>query len=495
MSSVFKRIIENVATRIMFIIYISIILITGFFIIFGYYSQLNLQELRQYDRLEAIVATVATQIDGDEHEKMMEDHLFEDDIMSNDENFTYHHLQTQLDNAATVNKLKKPIYTMVYNEDSSFFQFGVTSDPEPYFRHSYVNYPQILLDSIDVGSSIPSYESENGEWLSAFYPIKNSQGETVAIIEADVEFTGFINEVQREYLNETLIALGVIILMALVLIPYTRKILKEEELRMEQARLQAAIIREKNRDITDSINYALKIQSAILPPLSEFDNLLPESFVFFKPKDIVAGDFYFLEEFEGHVYVAVADCTGHGVPGAMVSVICSNALSHAVHHSNITDPGKILDAVTDIVVEKFKSSPDGIKDGMDICLCKINVETRVVEYSGANNALYIIKADDEFISIKPCKQPIGQFDYRKSFVTHTFNLDKKDSIYLFTDGFADQFGGANGKKLKYKPFKNELISSNDKPLADQLAILDKFFEDWKGEYEQVDDVCVIGIRF
>ena len=490
----FKRIIENVATRIMFIIYISIILVTGFFIIFGYYSQLNLQELRQYDRLKAIVATVATQIDGDEHQKMMEAHPFIDDITSNEESMSYHHLQTQLEHAATVNELEKPIYTMVYNEDSAFFEFGVTSDPNPYFRHSYVNFPQILLDSMDVGSSIPSYESENGEWLSAFYPIKNSEGHTVAILEADVEFTGFIEDVKREYLNETLIALGVIILMAFVLIPYTRKILREEELRKEQARIQAAIIKEKNRDITDSINYALKIQSAILPPLTTFENLLPESFVFFKPKDIVAGDFYFLEEFEGHIYVAVADCTGHGVPGAMVSVICSNALSYVVKDSNITDPGKILDAVTDIVIEKFKSSPDGIKDGMDISLCKINVANKTVDYAGANNALYIIKNGGEFSSIKPDKQPIGQFDHRKPFSTHSLQLESCDSIYLFTDGFADQFGGTNGKKLKYKPFKNELISSNNKPLTDQLLILDKFFEDWKGDYEQVDDVCVIGIR-
>ena len=192
--------------------------------------------------------------------------------------------------------------------------------------------------------------------------------------------------------------------------------------------------------------------------------------------------------------MAVADCTGHGVPGAMVSVICSNALSYVVQDSNITDPGKILDAVTDIVIEKFKSSPDGIKDGMDICLCKINVENRTVEYAGANNPLYIIRKDDDFESIKPNKQPIGQFSHRVPFVTTKLTLEPNDSIYLFTDGFADQFGGDNGKKLKYKPFKHELISANDRDLSDQVAILDVFFENWKGDYEQVDDVCVIGIR-
>jgi serine phosphatase RsbU (regulator of sigma subunit) len=478
----------------MLMIYVSIIFVTAFFIIFGYYTQLKLQEKRQYDRLNAIVSTIAVQIDGDEHQQMMEDHTGFDDISSVGENMTYHHIYSQLKSAAEVNNLESDMYTLVYNEDLEYFQFGVASAKTPYFRHNYKNFPKILLDSMEVGTNIPPYQSENGTWISSFHPIKNMEGKTVAVLQADTVFQTFIDDVRSAYLGQTLISLGVIILLAFFLVPYTRKILREEEERKEQARLQAAIIKEKNRDITDSINYALKIQSAILPALADFENILPESFVFFKPKDIVAGDFYFLEEFQGHIYVAVADCTGHGVPGAMVSVICSNALSYVVQYANITDPGMILDAVTDIVIKKFASSPDGIKDGMDVCLCKIDVKSRKVEYAGANNALYIINSEGEFSSIKPDKQPIGQFDYRKPFTTHHIQLQKNDSIYLFTDGFADQFGGDKGKKLKYKPFKHELISSNDQPLQNQLAILDKFFENWMGDYEQVDDVCVIGIR-
>ena len=477
----------------MLIIYVTIILLTTFFIVFGYYTQLNLQEVRQYDRLTAIVTSVAISIDGDEHELMMTDHPNKDDIVSTDANMTYYSINEVTNTAAIANKLSSPIYTLVYNEGDENFEFGVTSDPDPYFRHSYINFPQVLIDSMDVGGIIPSYESENGVWLSAFHPIKNSKGNTVALLEADVEFTMFIEDVRKQYLGQALIALGVIVVIALFLIPYSRKILREEELRKEQAQVQAAIIKEKNNDITDSINYALKIQNAILPSMSDFDRLLPECFVFYKPKDIVAGDFYFLEEFQGDIYVAVADCTGHGVPGAMVSVICSNALSYVVHDSKITEPGKILDAVTDIVVDKFQSSTDGIKDGMDICLCKINIEKRTVEYSGANNPLYLVK-DGGLETIKPNKQPIGQFEYRVPFDTHSIQLDKGDIIYLFTDGFADQFGGDNGKKLKYKPFKNELIQSHEQPLHEQMVILDNFFEKWKGEYEQVDDVCVIGIR-
>jgi len=490
------KILGNIATRMMFIIYITIILLTAFFIVFGYYNQLSLQEDRQHDRLTAIVTSIAISIDGDEHQKMTNDHLKKNDITKNEENAAYLSIHNSIKKAAESNDLTSPIYTLMYEEDKGYFEFGVTSDPEPYYRHSYKNYPQLLLDSMDVGGVIPSYESENGVWLSAFCPIKNRKGETVAILESDAEFTSFIADVRKEYLNQALISLAVIVLISIFLITYSRKILKEEERRNEEDRLQKAIIEEKNKDITDSINYALKIQSAILPSISLFDKLFEDSFIYFKPKDIVAGDFYFLEEFEGDAYLAVADCTGHGVPGAMVSMICSNALNYVVHDANITDPGKILDAVTDIVIQKFQMSPDGIKDGMDICLCKINREKRTVEYAGANNALYIIKnGSTEIETIKPNKQPIGQFSHRVPFDTHKLQMAENDIIYLFTDGFADQFGGEKGKKMKYKPFKQLLINNHKKPLCDQKELLNSGFDQWMRGFEQVDDVCVAAVKF
>ncbi len=498
MSNLIKRLVGNIATRIMLIFYLTIIFLSSFFIIFGYFNQLSLQEEKQHEKLRAIVSSVVSALDGDEHEQMMIDHANIDDISVAESNITYLEIHEILAKVAEKNDLNFPIYTLVYEEENNVFEFGVTSEKEPYFRHEYTKFPQILLDNIDIGGIIPSYKSENGIWLSAFEPLKNSQGETVALIEADIEFSYFISEVRKQYGYQALIALVVIILVALILIPRTRKILKQEEELKNQFQAQNEIIKEKNKSITDSINYALKIQSAILPSLSKFSDLLKENFVFYKPKDIVAGDFYFLEKFNGDIYVAVADCTGHGVPGAMVSVICSNALGYVIHDSKITSPGKILDEVTEIVTKKFESSPDGIKDGMDICLCKINLKERKLEYAGANNALYFIRESSKEIEcIPPNKQPIGQFDYRVPFVTHELNLEKNDIIYLFTDGFADQFGGENGKKLKSKLFKDLLwkLQENGKDLHNQGYFLDNFFEDWKGNNEQVDDVCVIGIRF
>jgi serine phosphatase RsbU (regulator of sigma subunit) len=477
----------------MFIFYLSIILVTAFFLVFGYFTQLSLQEEKQHDKLKGIVSSVAIAIDGDDHQKMMIDHPEKDGIKTNESNMTYHSIQKSLKAAVDANGLESPIYTLVYVSEKEIFEFGVTSDPNPYFRHDYKNYPPQLVDQMDEGGTIPLYESENGVWLSAFYPIKNKAGETVGLIEADVEFTEFIYMVRAQYFRQSMIALGVIILLALVLIPYTRKVLKEDEKQKLQLQQQSEIIAEKNRDITDSINYALKIQNTILPPLENFGKAFKECFVLYKPKDIVAGDFYFLERVDNFVYVAAADCTGHGVPGAMVSVICSNALSHAVHEKKLSSTAEILDAVRDVVVQKFKSSPDGIKDGMDISICRLDLGTNQLQYSGANNPIYIIAEKDVEI-VKGDKQPVGSYDYAKPFTMKEKQLQTGNLVYLFTDGFADQFGGFKGKKFKYKPFKDLLCEIKNRPLEEQMVTLDQKFEDWKGDFEQVDDVCVIGFK-
>ena len=477
----------------MFIFYLSLILITAFFLIFGYYNQLALQEEKQHEKLKGIVTSLSIAIDGNDHQKMMEDHPEMDAINSTEGNMTYYHIHEILKKAVEANQLESPIYTLVYSNEDEVFQFGVTSDPNPYFRHDYKNFPKDLIDKMDVGGVIPLYESENGMWLSAFHPLKNHQGQTVGLIEADVEFSSFIANVRKQYLRQSGIALGAILILALIMIPYTRKVLKEDERQKNKLRIQTEIIQEKNRDITDSINYALKIQNTILPSQSEFNKAFEDCFVLYKPKDIVAGDFYFLEQKGDNVFVACADCTGHGVPGAMVSVICSNALSFAIGEKGLTNTGKILDTVRDVVVEKFKSSPDGIKDGMDISLCRFNVKTREVQYSGANNSLYVLRGQELEI-IKADKQPVGQFDHAKPFKYYDLSLNANDRVYLYTDGYADQFGGEKGKKLKYKAFKELIIENAQNPMNSQCEIIDDKFEKWKGDYEQIDDVCVIGVQ-
>ena len=250
-------------------------------------------------------------------------------------------------------------------------------------------------------------------------------------------------------------------------------------------------LNETHREITDSINYAKRIQSAILPQIKVVKEYLKESFILYKPKDVVAGDFYWMEQKNGKVLFAAADCTGHGVPGAMVSVVCNNGLNRSVREHGLTIPGEILDKTREIVVQEFKKSEEDVKDGMDIALCSI--EGMKLQYAGAYNPLWIIR-NSEIIETKANKQPIGQFEKPEPYTTHSFDLEKGDAIYIFSDGYVDQFGGERGKKFKAKAFRELLLSIQDKAMEEQKITINETFETWKGDLEQIDDVCVIGVR-
>ncbi|HXB12824.1 MAG TPA: SpoIIE family protein phosphatase, partial [Bacteroidia bacterium] len=246
-----------------------------------------------------------------------------------------------------------------------------------------------------------------------------------------------------------------------------------------------------------------QLQDAILPPLRLIKQHLPESFVFYKPKDIVAGDFYWMEKTGDTLLVAAADCTGHGVPGALVSVVCSNALNRAVKEFKIKEPGKILDKVRELVVETFsQKDPLGekkweIQDGMDISLVAIShrplANSFDVQWSGANNALWYVQ-NNEMKEIPADKQPISRYYNDTSFNTHTLDLKKGDTLYLFTDGYADQFGGDKGKKLRNIQFKQILFANTTKPMEEQKRLLEDALNEWKGSLTQVDDILVMGIR-
>lgn len=259
--------------------------------------------------------------------------------------------------------------------------------------------------------------------------------------------------------------------------------------------LQKKEVEQKNKEITDSINYAKRLQDAILPPRSAWNSIFPESFIYYHPKDIVAGDFYFLEQVDDYVVFAAADCTGHGVPGAMVSMVCSNALSRAVKEFKITEAGKILDKVTDLVQETFSKSESEVRDGMDISICTLNRKNLELSWAGANNPLWFVRQNEQEIQeLKPDKQPVGKTEHRSNFNTQRFVLQKGDILYLFTDGFADQFGGESGKKFKLKKLKSLLTQNLHLSMPEQHEVILQSFETWKGQLEQIDDLCVIGIK-
>jgi len=260
--------------------------------------------------------------------------------------------------------------------------------------------------------------------------------------------------------------------------------------------IQKEKIQEKQKEITDSITYAKRIQKSILPYESNILSSLPQSFVLYKPKDIVSGDFYWFRKIDNIVLIAAADCTGHGVPGAFTSLICSEKLNEAVKSN--TDPGEILSQVNKEVRFTLRQdeSADSSRDGMDIAICSINLESGVVRYAGANRPLWILRKDHKEIEeITATKKAIGGFtEDDQIFKTHEIQLNLDDSIYLCSDGFADQLGGPKGKKLMTKNFKHLLSVGQNKSMKDQKEYLENYLTDWIGTNEQIDDILVIGIR-
>lgn len=253
---------------------------------------------------------------------------------------------------------------------------------------------------------------------------------------------------------------------------------------------------EKNKDITDSINYARRIQQAKLPSRKEIQVELPNSFILFKPKDIVSGDFYYFHKNENSVFIASADCTGHGVPGAFMSIIGIEKLNDALKLS--TDTSEILSHLNKGVKISLRQTDreESTRDGMDIAFCSVDKKTRVVKYAGANRPLWIIRnGQTELEEIKATKNAIGGLtEDDQHFETHEIILQKGDTFYIFTDGYADQFSGQNGKKLYTKKFKEILVNIQSKTMQEQETYLDNFIENWKAGKPQVDDILVIGVQ-
>jgi serine phosphatase RsbU (regulator of sigma subunit) len=274
--------------------------------------------------------------------------------------------------------------------------------------------------------------------------------------------------------------------------------------RTEEVVRQKEEIETKNQElevlykhVTDSIKYAKRIQEAILPPDSLVKRVLPNSFVLYKPKDIVSGDFYWIDEKDDKTLFAAVDCTGHGVPGAFMSIVGYNILKHSVNNNNFTTPSLILDALNQGVSETLHHGHEEsqAKDGMDLSFCTIDYKNMELQYAGAFNPLYLIR-NGELIQTKADKFPIGLFlgEEKKKFTNHKIKLQKDDHIYIFSDGYADQFGGPNGKKFMANHFRDLLLDVHKYPIDKQKDILNKTIEEWRGPLDQVDDILVIGVK-
>ena len=333
------------------------------------------------------------------------------------------------------------------------------------------------LDKLSATEDLAKYESEKE------FEIKQKLDSLKHLDEIRIQQA----EIKTQKVIEGVLFVGILLVISFLVFVYKQ---------LNNTKKQKDLIEEKQAEITDSINYAKKIQDAMMTSSVYLKETLPKSFIFFKPKDVVSGDFYWIyKDQEENIFFTVADCTGHGIPGAFMSMIGTSLLNEIIIDKGVKDTDKILGEMRSQIIKSLHQEEDGAqKDGMDISLCKLNIKKKLVEFSGAHNSLIHI-SEDELNNYRGDHQPVGLLTGdKKPFTKHEVKLKKNDMLYIYSDGYQDQFGGEKGKKYMGAKFKKQLLKINKERTDKQLILLEEDFKSWTQNYEQIDDVCVMGVR-
>ncbi|PCI94232.1 MAG: hypothetical protein COB15_14595 [Flavobacteriales bacterium] len=366
---------------------------------------------------------------------------------------------------------------------------------------------EFLKLSIQMGDSVTNLKNKKAVYRTQIN-YEFEQKETKRVIEEEKQKIIAEKEEEQKKIILYAVSAGMAISILFLVFLYNRfRLIKKQKLLIESQKnivdnqrnellSKNEQLNLKNNMITDSISYAKKIQNAISPTLEPFKKYFKDAFVLYQPKDIVSGDFYWGYQNENTILFTVADCTGHGVPGAFMSLIGNNILDKIVGESNITQPDLILERLSEELYNRLRSDNDSnIKDGMDLVICSINLDTLQLQMAGAYNPMYLVR-NNELTQFKTDRYQLGnpeQINNRK-FTLQEFQLEKEDVLYLFSDGFADQKGGPNGKKFYYPPFRDLLTKISKLPMNIQEKELTRTLSEWKGAGDQIDDILVLGLK-
>ncbi len=485
----FKSVLKNRVTRVLLVILLGYILLLATYAISFYHIKINAFKESENAKLTAIANTLSSMIQGDELENLIKEKHEKDAIKTTGKDPIYSKYYTKLNKIKFLNHLETDIYTVFYDKETKGYYFGLSSSRTPHYFHRYSSCPKEYHDLYMNGGHFGPYKDDHGSWFSSLAPIKNRKGEVVSTVQVDLPFEKFIKSTRRTVLTQVAYLSLFLILLGAVIIGTIIKFLKDEEAQLE-------LVQAKNKVITSSITYAQRIQEGILPSHHAITADFPESFILYTPKDVVSGDFYFhSKHYDGTIYFAAADCTGHGVPGAMMSMIATSLLSEQVNALKSTCPGTVLDKVDANIKKAFRIDRK-TRDGMDIALCSINKDTLLLQFAGAHRPLFIFR-NNELLETKGTPFSIGDVRIKDSFEgfkCHDIQLEIGDCIYLFSDGYVDQFNGETGKKYMTKKLKSKLLAIHQLPMKEQQTILHNDFLQWKGSSKQIDDVVVLGMK-
>lgn len=503
---------QSLSWRVLSIVFIGITVILTLFAVSAYFNRLNSSEDMLLNKLRTLARTTAMQIEGETHQALMDAYSVQDALTASDADPRYERIHRTLRSVYERNELNTPIYTLIPEDDH--FEFGVTSSVNPYFRHRWEGHGELDRDKLFEGGEIPTYTDENGTWLTAYAPIRDNTGRPVAVVMADQKFGDFISDVRQEILTEIITAFIIGGLVIFMLYRVLKPIADREEearrkitrayrtIKRKQKELQEsyAVIQSKNEKINQSMNYASRIQGSLLPDENELRALLPESFMFFRGKDKVSGDFpYLVRHPSGRMYLAAVDCTGHGVPGAMLSIMGYFMLNDIINARRMTEPADILNALHASVVRTLKQEDDDMsQDGMDVALITIDPQAGTVQFAGAHRPLYYLH-QGELEEIKGDRLSIGGTQYSRrgkevQFQSISMSYEDGDTLFIGSDGYQDQTGGSESKKFRAKQLREMLSQVNGHDLSQFRETVESTFDSWKGSEPQMDDVLLMGVR-
>lgn len=481
------------------------ITLLGFIVIGGYFiinQYLNTKERLKEDnlnRLKAIATTLSFQIDADAHQKIIQTYQSKNAISQTKQDSNYSSIHRILQQTQLANNIKTDIYTLFFDEQDTNnpIKFGVTSSSKPYFRHNYSHYPEELIKHYENGSLINLYKDEHGTWISAFAPIKTKSGTVVGVVQVDQQFDEFLAIVQKESTQNFLISLIVTIIITSIVYYFITLLVKQDQQKTQELEIAYHQVNIQKTRIQDSINYAQLIQNAIIPSFQALESHGIKSSFIYKPKDIVSGDLPWSIELNDKLYISTIDCTGHGVPGAMMSFIGYFLLNHITSHKDFL-PSEILTLLDKKVRATLKQDKsNGTNDGMDMGLIVIDKSKNTLTFSGAKRPLY--HQTGELIEIhKGTSKSIGGQQILKlqerKFEDVIIEYKNKDRFFLFTDGLPDQFDSTDSKKFSAKKIRAVLELHHQHDLQTAVNKLNEELILWQKKSPQTDDILFMGIE-
>lgn len=481
---------SSTTRKVLLWIYGILLLVSVGLIAWDHAGQRRVLERQAYAELGGMTGTLSAQLDGSRVTRLLERYDSRGMLMSSTQDAYYYVLHEVLRRSAEASDRGRPLQVVAFDPVKQELQVVITSEQAPHYREVYQAPAAGALTAFLRNGDGTEHRGVWGGQLAVFDPVRDARGRQVAAVVADLPYADLLADVRRRlWRNIGITVVGLLAVGLVLLRSVGRLVRREEDARQEWQR--------RHEGVADSMAYAGKIQDALIPRSERYREMFADHFVLHKPKDVVSGDFHWYHRLGPDVcLVAAADCTGHGMPGAMIAAIGCSLLNELVVQHPHSDPAELLGLLNQrmILALDQQGRRKGAGDGMDVALCRVDRKQHEVLFAGAFRPLYWMH-DGQLTIINGDRKPVGgsHHDLHRHFSVHRIAYHPGDRLYLFSDGYVDQFGGPERKKFMAARFNEMLISHQHLPMAAQAEVLERAFMDWKGDQEQVDDVCVLGL--